>query len=93
MKGLSPGNSSATYPSQNGTRRREKERRWLNGTRPSSVPQSTAQAVGFHYRLVWEVPGDAYAPGPGSPIAENVPILRLDHLALQTFVFGVWEIA
>src|SRR5438132_14366155 len=71
----------------------EKERRWIDGTRFSSVPQSAAQTSSFHHCVVWEAVGETKATGAGVPVAKDVSVLRVNHFTRQNVLLRVWEYA
>jgi hypothetical protein len=83
--------SPAAYPCGGTVSDQRGERAKVNrdGTRSSSVPQSAPQAVGFHHRLAREVAGDPDTAGPGSPIAKDVPVLRVNHVTPQAILPGM----
>ena len=58
----------------------KKERRPIDATHRSFVPESVAQAARFHHKLTAEPAGRTCSSGLGDPVAENVSILRVDHI-------------
>jgi len=72
---------------------RGEKRRWIDGNRPWSVPQSAPQEAGTHFGFVEEASRRTYAACPGSPIAKDVSILRVNHAAQKDMLPRVREVA
>ena len=83
----------AFVPRQNTSHQLEKERGWIDGGRLTSAPQSHSQTPRFHHWAVREAARDTQAAAAGSPIAKDVPVLRLDHLASQNLLPGMRPVA
>jgi len=48
--------------------------------------------AGFHRRLLQKAAGDSHTSGPGSQNTKDVPVLRVDHIAIEIILPGVWEV-
>ena len=65
--------------------------RQIEATYASS--KSAPQVAIIYHCFLWEAARDRYAPGPGGPIAKDVPVLRVNHAALQDVLPGVRQVS
>jgi hypothetical protein len=61
----------------------------MDGACASTLSQSGSPTAGFHCGLVGETASDTDTPGPRSPIAKNVSVLRVNHATPQDLLPGV----
>ena len=71
----------------------EKERRWIDGGPLTSAPQSHPQTFRLHQWSVREAGRDPWAADRRSPIAKDVPVLRLDNVTPQDLLPGMRPVA
>ena len=58
-----------------------------------TVSSFSSSAAGYLVGISRTVAGDVSTSSPGSPIKQDVPVLRADHPICQASVSGVWRVA
>jgi hypothetical protein len=65
----------------------------FDGTRTSPLAQSDPPTASLHCGLVRKAAGDTDTTGPGSPLAKNVSVLRVNNASLQDILPGVRQVS
>lgn len=65
----------------------------FDGTHASPLAQSDPPTASLHCGLVRKAVGDTDTPSPGSPLAKNVSVLRVNHASLQDILPGVRQVS
>ncbi len=72
---------------------RKNLRRIADGTRPLSIARSLSQTACHDYCIRVDAVGLSYTTHSRLRIAENVPVLRFNHAAVEVVLPGVREVA
>jgi hypothetical protein len=65
----------------------------FDGTHASPLAQSDPPTANLHCGLVRKAAGDTDTTGPGSPLAKNVSVLRVNNASLQDILPGVRQVS
>ena len=65
----------------------------MDGTSASPLLESGPPTVSLHYGLVRETARDTDTTAAGSPIAKNVPVLRVNHATAQDVLPGMRQVS
>jgi hypothetical protein len=64
----------------------------MDGAPASSLPESGPPPASLHCGLVRETASDADTPGPGSPLAKNMPVLWVNYATPDDVLLGVRQV-